>query len=204
MSAAFFRSPSLRRAVLPLGALALLAVACTPPSSYPDGSQVTAAQGAWCQALAKQNGYPTGWVHMSACKGAYPTASAAYLRGMTKCYPARVEAMGDKAVDSSQIVSDCIDEVTVAMPPDEAATREIVDARCRRQERCEKVTAENCRSSFSKLESAQRVLLTTRYNAGALHTIADCLSSKSCSDNEDEAQQACYTPVGEKLLWFPN
>jgi hypothetical protein len=186
-------------------ALAGVAVACTPASSYPDGSQVTAAQGAWCEALAKLSGKPTGWEPMSSCKGAYPTASAAYLRGMTKCYAARVEAMGENAVDSSQIVADCIDEVTVAMPAaDEAVTREILDARCRRQERCEKVTVDNCRASFGRLETAQRVLLTTRFNAGALHSIADCLSSKSCSDNEDEAQQACYKAPGEKLLWFPN
>src|SRR4051794_12059129 len=118
MSAALRRSPLLYRAVLALfGApLPLLAACGNPGASYPDGSQVKAAQDVWCQALAKLNGKPTGWEYMSDCKGAFPPASAAYLRGMAKCYPARVEAMGDKAPDTSQISADCIDEVTVAMP----------------------------------------------------------------------------------------
>src|SRR5262245_20976352 len=110
MSLALLRLPSLRRASL-VGSLALLA-ACASGASYPDGSQVTAAQAGWCQALAKLNGHPTDWDAMRSCKGAYPTASAAYLRGMTKCYPARIEAMGDKAVDTAQTQADCIDEVT--------------------------------------------------------------------------------------------
>src|SRR5262245_32440153 len=110
MSSAPRRSPLLYCAALALfGApLPLLAACGNAGASYPDGAQVTAAQGVWCEALAKLNGKPTNWEHMSACKGAFPTASAAYLKGMAKCYPARVEAMGDKATDSSQISSDCI------------------------------------------------------------------------------------------------
>src|SRR5690242_9962142 len=63
----------------PLWASLALLAACASGASYPDGSQVTAAQAGWCQALAKLNGHPNDWDSMSSCKGAYPTASAAYL-----------------------------------------------------------------------------------------------------------------------------
>lgn len=194
------------RAILALGgaALPLLGACGSPGASYPDGSQVTAAQASWCQGLAKLSGNPTGWEHMNACKGAFPTASAAFLKNMTKCFVTRHEAAGDNAVDNSQIVSDCTDEATVNMPNDEAGGRELIAARCARAERCEKVKAADCKAGIDKLEGAQRALITTRFNAAGQHDIASCLSSKSCSDNEEEAQDACYKPVSEKLLWFPN
>ena len=76
------------------------------------------AQSAWCEALAKSEGGGPAWQHMNTCKGAYPTASAAYLRGMTKCFFERVaEAQegGDAAaVDRSQMLGDCNDKCLAA------------------------------------------------------------------------------------------
>jgi hypothetical protein len=196
----------LRRARLALSAVVpLLLPGCGGSGARaPDGSQVTAAQAEWCQALAKLNGAPDTWEHLSACKDVYPTASAAYLHGMTKCMVTRREAAGDKAPDQSQIIQDCNDEVTVTMTADEAETREVIDARCKRAERCEKVAVAECKAAVDKLQASQRALFTTTYNAGARHSIAECLSSKSCSDNEEEARDACYKPAADKLLWFPN
>lgn len=178
------------------------------PANYPDSSGVVAAQASWCQALAKIQGAGDSWEHMSSCKGAYPTASAAFLKGMTTCYQERIEAAGDSAPDSGQIMSDCTEEVVVKMPADEAGGAEIIEARCKRAERCEQpplnVPVPECKAAVAKLESSQRALFTTRFNAAALHEISECLSSKSCSsDNEDAAIESCYKPAEEELLWFP-
>jgi hypothetical protein len=166
-----------------VAALPLAAAACSGGASYPDGGEVTAAQAAWCAALGKINGAGDKWDAMSACKSAYPTASAAFLRGITKCYVARRESAGDTVPDNTQIVADCTDDVTVNMPSDTSAGSEALAARCERMARCEKVA--------------------TRFNGAALHKIAECLGSASCAANEDEPREACYKPVSEKLLWFP-
>jgi hypothetical protein len=180
-----------------------LAACGGPPSGFPDSNDVTTAQAAWCKALGKVNGAGDKWESMSACKSAYPTASAAFLRGLTKCYVARREAAGETAPDNTQILADCTDEVTVSMSNDTSAGREALAARCVRMERCEKVAIPECEAALAKLEAATRVLISTRFNGAALHTVADCLSSASCAANEDEPREACYKPVTEKLLWFP-
>ena len=172
-------------------------------AGYPDSNDVTAAQAAWCKALGKINGAGDKWESMSACKAAYPTASAAFLRGLTKCYVARREAAGDNAPDNTQILADCTDDVTVNMPSDTSAGREALAARCVRMERCEKVAIPECTAAIDKLEAATRVLISTRFNGAALHQVAECLASASCAANEDEPREACYKPVTEKLLWFP-
>ncbi len=69
--------------------------------------------------------------------------------------------------------------------------------------RCEKVAVPECEAAIAKLEAATRVLISTRFNGAALHQVAECLASSSCSANEDEPREACYKPVAEKLLWFP-
>lgn len=189
---------------LALGTPLLLSACAGGGAGAPDKAQVLTAQGKWCQALARMNGAPDTWEHLADCKDAYPTASAAYLQGMTQCIVTRREAMGDKAPDNSQIVQDCNDEVTVGMAADDAAGREVIDARCKRAERCEKVPAADCKAAIDKLQTSQRVLFTTTYNASALRTIAECLSSQGCSDNEEATRDACYKPAGDKLLWFPN
>lgn len=184
--------------------LPLAAAACGGGGAgYPDGGDVTAAQTAWCQALGKLDGAGDAWGSMSACKAAYPTASAAFLRGITKCYVARREAAADTAPDNTQIVADCTDDVTVNMPSDTTPGREALAARCDRMQRCEKVAVPECEAAIAKLEAATRVLITTRFNGAALHKIADCLASASCAANEDEPREACYKPAAEKLLWFP-
>lgn len=190
---------ALLAAVLPLS----LAACGGGGAGYPDRGDVTAAQASWCQALAKLDGKGDDWKSMSACKSAYPTASAAFLRGVTKCYVARREAAGDTAPDNNQILADCTDDVTVNMSADTSAGREALAARCIRMERCEKVAIPECTKAIDKLEGATRVLISTRFNGAALHQVAECLGSASCAANEDEPREACYRPVSEKLLWFP-
>ena len=186
--------------------LALLVVAgCGGGASgnFPERPDVTQAEAGWCKALAKIQGKEEGWEHMAECKAFRTTASAAYLRGMTKCFFSRLESLGDSAPDQTQIATECNDEVTLGLPADDLAGRDVITARCERMQRCEKVTSEDCRAGVEKLESAQRALFTTTYNSGALRDVADCLSSKSCSDNEEAARDACYKPAADKLLYFP-
>jgi len=155
------------------------------------------------KALGKLDGAGEKWSGMGDCKSAYPTASAAFLRGITKCYVARREAAGETAPDNTQILADCTDDVTVNMPSDTSAGQEALAARCDRMLRCEKVALPECKAAIDKLEAATRVLISTRFNGAALHEVAGCLASASCAANEDEPREACYKPVAEKLLWFP-
>lgn len=183
-----------------LGALVLAAAACGP-ASFPDQSAVSAAQDGWCQALAKMNG--PGWDHLGACKGATPTASAAYLRGMTKCVPAHKEAGGDKARDMGILVAECRDEVLFKTTIDEAVAQPAIEARCERAARCEKASVPDCLASAKKVEASQRATLYGIYNGAAMYKVSDCLKSSSCGADEYATQQACYKSAEEKLLWFP-
>ncbi len=79
-------------AVLPIS----LAACSGGGAGYPDRDAVVSAQAAWCTALGKLEGSGEKWSGMSSCKSAYPTASAAFLRGLTKCYVARREAAGTR------------------------------------------------------------------------------------------------------------
>jgi hypothetical protein len=171
--------------------------------NYPGKSDVIAAHGAWCDSLAKYLGGGKEWPHLAECKSGSTSASAAYLRGMSRCFGPRIESLGDQAPDNQQVVSECNDQVTTAMPVDENVGREVLAARCDRMKKCEKVEIADCKTGVDKLESAQKALLTTIYNAPALHEIADCLSSSSCTEDEEKARDACYKPLADKLLWFP-
>ena len=173
-----------------------------PGGSVPGTPDVQKAQAEWCASLAKQSGGES-WEHTAACKSAATTASAAYLRGMTKCFTNRLEQAGDQAPDHSQIVVDCNDEVVVGLPADDGTGNEVIAARCERMLKCEKVPVAECKTAVDKLESSQRAMFTTTYNAAALHEIADCLASASCSDDEEKARDTCYKPAADKLLWFP-
>jgi hypothetical protein len=182
--------------------IALFVASCGgAAAAFPDGAGVTKAQGDWCASLAKLAGAAGTWEHLGACKAAFPTASAAYLAGMTKCYAEKKAA--ENAPDNSHIVQDCTDHVTINMTFDEAAGRDVLKARCDRAERCEKVPAADCKAGIDKLENAQRVLFTNVYNRAALQAVAECLSSASCAENEEAARDACYKPSADKLLWFP-
>jgi hypothetical protein len=185
-----------------LPALGLVVASCGgAAASFPDGAGVAAAQGEWCQAQAKLAGAAGSWEHLGACKATFPSASAAFLAGMTKCFGDRKAA--ENAPDNSQIMQECTDHVTIQMRFDEAVASGVLKARCERAMRCEKVSAADCKAGIDKLENAQRVLLTNRYNQAALQGIGECLASSSCTDNEDEARNACYKPWDEKLFWFP-
>lgn len=170
-------------------------------ASYPDAGDVTAAQGAWCDALAKLNGGK--WEHLAACKGAYPASSAPYLRAMTKCFVDRMTSAGDKAPDKGQVVAECNDQITINMKVDDSAGAEAIEARCDRMHRCEKVAINECKAAFAKLESALRAVLIASYNRSALHEISDCLISSSCAADEDAGREACYKKVQGRLVWFP-
>jgi hypothetical protein len=185
-------------------AAAVLGACSAGPSSFPDRDAVTAAQAVWCDELGRVLGGGAPWEHLAACKGAYPTASAGYLKLMAKCFTRRLEAAGDEAPDHTQLIADCNEEVTVNLTEDEAAATDVVEARCARMLRCEEVPQAECKAAFAKLETAQRALFTTIYNAAGRYEIADCLDSASCTDNEEAGREACYQPVAEKLLWFPH
>ena len=172
-------------------------------ANYPGSADVTKAQADWCAALAKVSGGGAKWEHMADCRAAKTTASAAYLNGVTKCFPARLEAAGEQAPDHSQVLIDCNDEIVVMLPADDVVGKEVIDARCERMLRCEKVPVAECKAAVEKLESGQRAMFTVTYNAGALHDIAECLASASCSDDEEKARDACYKPAAERLVWFP-
>jgi hypothetical protein len=172
-------------------------------ASFPDASTVVSGEAIWCKGLAKAHGEGDKWSHMSACQAAFPSSSSAYLKGMAKCFPDRVTQAGEKAADNQQLITDCNDTVTAGMNADDANFQELIEARCKRAERCEKTPFGECKTAFSHLETAQKATLTSVYNYAALHEIASCLGSASCSDNEDEARAACYKPQSDKLLWFP-
>lgn len=202
------RRPVPRVTIPPLAACLVVSLAtfsCTgaTSSSFPGKPDVQKAQAEWCSSLAKQSGGGGSWEHTAACKAAVPTASAAYLRGMTKCFTTRLEQAGDQAPDHSQIVVDCNDEVVVGLPADDGSGNEVIAARCERMLKCEKVPVAECKTAVEKLESSQRAMFTTTYNAAALHEISECLASTGCTDDEEKARDACYKPAADKLLWFP-
>jgi hypothetical protein len=201
------RHPSLSTslAATSLAAAAVLAAACSGggPASFPDKDGVVKAQSDWCAMLAKLRKEPGEWSRLNECKGFYPAASAPYLKGMSECFFERVQAEGDQAPDNSTIVEECNAKAVAFMIGDEASGAELIDARCKRMERCEKVAPAECKTAIEKLESGTRAEITTKFNRAALHDVAECLSSASCTDDEDSARAACYKSANDKLLWFP-
>ena len=186
-------------------ASAILGAACTggPGASYPDRNGVVAAQAGWCDMLQKLRKEPGDWSRLAECKAAYPAASDPYLKGMTECFFERVQQEGDNAPDNTTIVDECNSKAVAFMTGDESVGAEVIEARCKRMERCEKVAVAECKAAIEKLESGTRAEITTKFNGAALHEVADCLGSASCTDDEDSARGACYKPASEKLLWFP-
>jgi hypothetical protein len=181
-----------------LGALVLASAACGP-ANFPDKGAVAAAHDGWCQALAKAYG-GAAWEPLGACKSATPTASAAYLRGMAKCFPAR-KAGSDK--DAGILIAECKDEVMSKLTIDEATVKEAVDARCERAARCEQANVPECIAAAKKVDPFQRATLYGLYNAAAIHTISECLRGSSCGSDENSAQEACYKTPVDKLVWTP-
>ena len=198
-------SPSQTLAVIAAALVSALgAAACSGgPANFPDKNGVVAAEASWCDTLAKMRKEPGEWGRLADCKAAYPTASGPFLKGMAKCFFERVQRDGENAPDNTIIVEECNAEAVAFMTGDEAAGAEVIDARCKRMERCEKVAVPECKTAIEKLESGTRAEITTKYNGAALHDVADCLGSASCTDDEDSARAACYKSAAEKLLWFP-
>lgn len=200
--------PALRSLALPIAVAASMLgslTACSErPTSFPDRDGVIAAQAEWCAALAKLQRAGASWEHLNACKAAYPTSSPTYLRAMTSCFSRRMEAATESSPDRSQIILECNDEVAVKINPDEPTAKQVLDSRCARMARCEKIPVADCKTAFSKLEAAQRVMFTTIYNGAGRYEIIDCLDNASCTDNEEAGRQACYKPTSDALLWFPD
>jgi hypothetical protein len=192
--------------ILPLSAalVAAGALAACGMAGYPDRGPVESAQRSWCDALAKVSGQGASWEHLSACKATYPTASAPYLRGMAKCFPAQKESYGGKAPDTGHLIAQCNDEVLAKMSVDDGTFAEAIDARCERANRCEKVPIPDCVAAVKKLETSQRAIFYGQYNGAALHTVSECLKSSACDADEDGARANCYKLVDGKMLWLPN
>jgi hypothetical protein len=180
---------------------ALVACGGGLPAAFPGRADIAKAEVGWCDMLVKTK--LAGAESMTDCKAAIPTASAGFLKGMTKCFKTRMESFGDSAPDKGLLFAECKEETYFNLPADDAGTKNVIEARCERMLKCEKVPVDECKASVGKLEQAQRVVFTNTYNTAALEQIADCLSSTSCSSNEDTAREHCYAPWTEKLVWFP-
>jgi hypothetical protein len=198
-------APRARRfGALGVAALASLAACGSPGAGYPDRPGVEAAQASWCDTLAKIHGGPDGWEHLSDCKSAYPDGSPAFVKAMATCYAERIESYGENAPDSASLREECTQDVVVKLTFDEPAARELLEARCGWNLRCQQTPVDECKAGFNKLDSAQRILVTTKFNAAAQHRIAECLSSSSCSEESEEAAfTACYQSAEDKVVWFP-
>lgn len=172
------------------------------PAAFPGRAALVQAQSGWCDMLVKTK--LAGADATGSCKSAIPTSSPAFLKGMTKCFAQRIESYGESVPDKGIIVAECKEETQFNIPADDAGGVEVIDARCQRMLKCEKIAVAECKASVMKLESSQRAIFTSVYNGPSLHNIAECLSSKSCTENEDEAREGCYKPATEKLVWFSN
>ncbi|MBW2528825.1 MAG: hypothetical protein JRI23_31910 [Deltaproteobacteria bacterium] len=175
-------------------------------ASYPDGDKVQAAQKAWCGMLAEilsPEGEADGWDDRSSCEGTYPTASAAFIAGMTDCFKTMVSREGGGDMNPRQMVADCTEQVLVDLGG-EVRGLGITQARCERTARCQDdVTVEECIDAFENLPLSERSRLSTMYNWGAQEEIASCLNG-GCSDDEDEAMVACYEDAHSERIWLPD
>lgn len=173
-------------------------------TSFPDRPALVTAQAEWCNTLAKLEAKGGTWEPLADCKKALPTSSPAYLKAMTSCYEARVEAAGEGGIDRGALMAECNDEASLKLDAASAMQSDVIAARCERMEKCEKVAPTDCKAGIEGLETAQKAMLTSTYNPPALGEVADCLRSKGCSDDEEKVRDACYEKVSQKLVWFPN
>lgn len=188
---------------LALVSSALVAAACGGPGgSGADRDVVRAGLSAWCDSLGRVRAPGGTWDKLGDCKSFPTAASGAYLKLMGKCYEGRVKDGGDKAPDDQQLVTDCLDDVLFKMPVDDGTEREVLDARCERMERCEKVSRDECMTAVRGIQASSRASFTTIYNQGALSEVASCLRGSSCTDDEDAARDKCYQKVSGKMLYF--
>lgn len=185
--------------------VALVASACAgpPPAATPDTDAVVRAQAQWCSMLARVAGNETGWSDLDTCKAARPAGSAAFIKLAAKCYEERTQTYGENAPDTRLLADECKDEVVFKLPDDGGKSRFVLDARCERMTRCEKVPMDECKGALDRLEPSQLSVFTTMFNLTALNEIKACLDSEDCTTDEDAVRTKCYEEPSQKLLWFP-
>lgn len=186
--------------------IASLALSCTPPApaQHPDHDKVAKAQKSWCAMLAKVDGDALkAWRHRDACLDAYPTASAAFLERLGRCYAGALEKYGEGAPDSGAIIDECSREVLGGADPGDVTRTELYQARCARQERCLKVSRDVCDGAWGRLDGMTQAMLTAKYNLRGQADIAACLDDESCEEDDAEVESACYDAAHAKLVWLP-
>ncbi|MCC6523911.1 MAG: hypothetical protein IT373_14730 [Polyangiaceae bacterium] len=194
--------------------VAVLALGACPsrPAVYPDDDAVALAQKEWCRMLGRmeleRESRPVhevsgGWRHQAACEAARPSASADFLARVTPCYERHLREGGDAALDGQAILADCAEQILVVADPGDTSGLDLVQARCERAERCEKVPLADCLRTFAALSGGQRAGLTTMYSLAAQSEIAACLRDGACAKKgEDAARDACYAPARKRRVWF--
>lgn len=153
--------------------------------------------------LARVAGHEKDWDQLATCKAATPTGSAAFVKLATKCYENRVASYGDNAPDTRLMADECKDEVVYQLPEDNGRSRFVLEARCDRMTRCEKVAKAECLAALDQLDPSQLAVFTKMYNQTSLAEVKTCLDSGDCTDNEEAQRTACYEPLTSRLLWFP-
>jgi hypothetical protein len=173
-------------------------------AKHPDHGQVAKAQQAWCGMLAEADGEElASWRHREACQEAFPTASAVFLQRLTKCYREALERYGDNAPDSGAIIDTCSHDVLGAADPGDVSQTELYQARCSRQERCQKVSPDVCDGAWARLDGMTQSLLSAKYNRHGQSEIAACLNDKPCEEDDAAVEAACYDAAHGKLVWLP-
>jgi hypothetical protein len=202
---ALYAPPAMRLrplVLVPFVALGFSACGGPPPVAAVDIDAVASAQQGWCEMLARVAGHEKDWSELAACKAATPAGSAAFVKLATKCYEGRVESYGANAPDQRLMADECKDEVVFQLPDDGGRSRFVVEARCERMLRCEKVAKDECLGALDRLDPSQLAVFTKMYNMTALGEVKRCLED-DCSGDEEAARTACYEPLGKRLLWFP-
>lgn len=197
-----------RFALAPLAIAAtvsLLVSACggPPPAASPDTDAIVRAQAQWCSMLARVAGNETGWSDLDTCKAARPAGSASFIKLAAKCYEERTQTYGSNAPDTRLLADECKDEVVFKLPDDGGKSRFVLDARCERMARCEKVPMDECKGALDRLEPSQLSVFTTMFNLTALNEIKACLDGEDCTQDEDAMRTKCYEEASQQLLWFP-
>lgn len=186
-------------------AVALLAVACAPakPATYADHDQVTKAHEAWCGMLADLDGETLeGWQYASECLADYPTASAAYLTPLTKCYGKTMKELGDDAPDSAAVIEQCTLDIMAAANPGDVTGTDLFQARCERQLRCQQVEADVCLGAWNRLDPTAQALMTSMFNLRAQANVASCLREAPCEEDPEADLEVCYRKAEGRRVWL--
>lgn len=208
-----WRSQADRMLRMPIASLALLLLvpfACKMrPSSFPDDLSVMKAQKTWCQEMAKYEAAKgTTWMHEKDCQAAFPSGSAQFVAAMASCYRRQHEEY-QEAPDLGSLVANCTEEIMVKADPGDMSRNSLVQARCERQLRCSKLSIDECKSAFNRVDGYAKAYLTNMYNLQAQAKIADCLRSSECAEGKDSVEanakieKKCYRPMLDARVWLP-